>query len=205
MARSRAAYADAQPLSTAAVGTDVSQPEAGFNGVLPDTVIPGEEWRAISWTPTHAVSSLGRVMRLEGGHGRKPGHIHTQKPNSNGYPRVCVMVGGKYRYALVHILVCEAFHDPRPSPLHEAAHGDGDHTNCAKGNLRWATRSENENDKLRHGTAPRGSKNGRSKFSDEVVRAIRAAGGMQRDIARQYGMSEANVSMIRSGKLWSHI
>jgi len=30
MARSRAAYADAQPLSTAAVGTDVSQPVAGF-------------------------------------------------------------------------------------------------------------------------------------------------------------------------------
>jgi hypothetical protein len=51
----------------------------------------------------------------------------------------------------VHHLVLEAFVGPRPAG-HEAAHGDGDKTNNALANLRWATPKENAADRYRHGT-----------------------------------------------------
>lgn len=173
--------------------------------VEPETVIDGEEWRVIARNPRYAVSSCGRVMALFSGHGTRLGQVLHQKPNSNGYPRVAWMIAGKRKYILVHHLVCEAFHGPRPSPLHEAAHKNGQPSDCSKGNLRWSTRQENAADMVDHGTAPRGERNGRHRYSEAVIREIRSAPGPQRAIARRFGMSEANVSQIRSGKIWRHL
>lgn len=51
----------------------------------------------------------------------------------------------------IHILVCEAFHGPRPDGL-ETRHLDGNQLNNVVGNLCWSTRLENMRDQLRHGT-----------------------------------------------------
>lgn len=40
------------------------------------------------------------------------------------------------------------------------------------------------------------------KLTNEIAQAIRADQRVQRDIAREYGVSEATVSMIKSGKIW---
>lgn len=54
----------------------------------------------------------------------------------------------------VHRLVCEAVNGPPPTPEHQAAHSCGKgHLGCvARNHLRWATRIENEADKILHGT-----------------------------------------------------
>lgn len=172
---------------------------------LSTSPIDGEEWRVTPRHPGYAVSSLGRVMRLAGGHGMKPGHILRQRLNSNGYPRVRWFTDGRDKEVLVHQLVCEAFHGPRPSPLHEAAHRNGIHSECSATNLSWKTRTENEADKLAHGTSPQGERNGRAKFVPETILAVRSAKGRQCDIARRFGMSEAHVSEIKSRRTWKHL
>lgn len=43
-----------------------------------------------------------------------------------------------------HILVCTAFHGPRPSPRHQVDHIDRDKWNNHPENLRWVTPRENQ-------------------------------------------------------------
>lgn len=52
----------------------------------------------------------------------------------------------------IHVMVCEVFHGPRPTPQHQVAHINGDRLDNRAANLRWATPSENIADQVRHGT-----------------------------------------------------
>jgi hypothetical protein len=47
---------------------------------------------------------------------------------------------GERQCVYEHIAVCLAYHGPKPTPFHEAAHGDGNPQNNSKENLRWARR-----------------------------------------------------------------
>jgi hypothetical protein len=83
-------------------------------------------------------------------------------PNSHGYPAVKVKLpDGKTRKMLIHREVCEAFHGPKPSPLHEVRHLNGDRSDNRPDNLSWGTRSENAKDRMSHGTDA-GARNGQS-------------------------------------------
>lgn len=68
----------------------------------------------------------------------------------NGY--ASMLSEGQTKY--VHRLVCEEANGPPPTPKHDAAHSCGrGHEGCVtRRHLRWATRAENEADKIRHGT-----------------------------------------------------
>lgn len=108
----------------------------------------------------------------------------------------------------VHSLVCTAFHGPRPSPKHQVAHKDGDKTNNAAVNLRWATAKENIADKILHGTMAHSEANGRAKLTIEQVREIRrrmAEGETQKGLAQAYGVAASNISHIATGKNWSYV
>jgi hypothetical protein len=72
----------------------------------------------------------------------------------------------------VNILVCMAFHGPRPSAHHEAVHYNGKNEDNSSCNLRWATKLENERDKRLHGTAPQGERNGGAKLLQNQALAI---------------------------------
>lgn len=112
---------------------------------------PTEEWRQSEMThKTYAVSSLGRVMTL------RPGRIGTmlrQWVDDEGYAHVCLTIDGKQKRRAVHVLVADAFHGPKPTPQHQAAHGDGNPQNNAASNIRWATAKENQRDRFEHGTS----------------------------------------------------
>lgn len=56
-----------------------------------------------------------------------------------------------------HKFMCELAHGPRPSSKHEAAHSCGNALCVNPGHISWKTRSENELDKRRHGTASGGA------------------------------------------------
>lgn len=108
------------------------------------------------------------------------------------------------RLVSVHRLVCEAQHGPASTPKHEAAHSCGNSSCCNAKHLSWKTRAENEADKVVHGTAPRGERQGSSKLAEADVREIIALSGKlsQREIADRFSVSQGNVHLIHQRKRW---
>jgi hypothetical protein len=102
---------------------------------------------------------------------------------------------------LAHRYVCSIAHGPANG--RQAAHSCGNKKCANKKHLRWASRSENEADKLKHGTHNRGERHSLVKLSREEVFAIRAASGTQRDIANSFGVVQQTVSDIKLGRRWS--
>lgn len=156
-----------------------------------------------------------------GGPGRKTKELRPLKsimPSPNSYKKYLIVnlrnPGGKWRTKShdVHILVCEAFHGPRPYGQfpqdYHASHVDGDRYNNQPNNLKWETRQENEARKENHGTIMHGSKNGWSKLDESDVLCIRdllTSGMTQTEIARSLSISQQNVSDIKRRKRWRHI
>lgn len=101
------------------------------------------------------VRSLDRYLRAACGGSRlhRGRTLKSRAVNrSSKYLRVSLGGADKPVYRSVHVLVLEAFVGPRPTPNHDACHGDGDPLNNRLENLRWATKSENQRDRVRHGT-----------------------------------------------------
>lgn len=86
-------------------------------------------------------------MRRDGKPKRLRGQILKPTVNGDGYARVAL--SGRCRS--VHQLVLESFVGPRPEGM-QACHGDGVGTHNHLGNLRWDSISENQFDRVRHGT-----------------------------------------------------
>lgn len=109
---------------------------------------------------------------------------------------------------LVHHLVLEAFVGPCPEGM-ECCHNDGDNSNNRLGNLRWDTKRSNESDKSKHGTNNQGERHGMSKFTADIVRAIRAdyATGLysQSELAKKNRCGQMQISRIVTRKQWAHI
>lgn len=110
------------------------------------------------------------------------------------------------RWGIVSRFACEEAHGPPPTPEHEAAHSCG---NASAGcvsprHLRWATRAENEADKVGHGTSQHGERNAQAKLSGAEVAEIRALKGSasQSQIAARFGITQSAVSMIQRGLRW---
>lgn len=100
--------------------------------------------------------------------------------------------------------VCIEAHGEPPSPSHEAAHSCGNgHLGCVNPHhLRWATRTENEADKIAHGTRLRGEKMKNHILTDADCEAIRALRGSmsQKAIATIYGVSQQHISAVQTGR-----
>ena len=104
-------------------------------------------------------------------------------------------------------VMCEAAHGQPPSPEHQAAHSCGNGTGGCMNprHLRWATRLENEADKIEHGTLMRGERQGGSKLTTEVVMAIREQAGVisHGKLAAHYGVSRSQIGRVINGKRWA--
>jgi hypothetical protein len=108
--------------------------------------LAGEHWLGIEGFPGYEVSDLGRVRRqLASGETR----LLRATPNKSGHRSVTLRVGGRPRSLLVHRLVLQAFVGDCPPGL-ESCHADDDPTNNRLTNLRWGTRAENIDDRLRN-------------------------------------------------------
>lgn len=104
--------------------------------------------------------------------------------------------------------VCEAIHGPPPTPEHHAAHSCGKgHEGCVTPqHLRWATKIDNEHDKIVHGTHNRGERCGTAELTEAEAIEIRSLKGRehQSSLAKRFGVSQSTVSRIQNGKLWKH-
>lgn len=127
-----------------------------------------EETRRIPGWPAYCVSESGKVGRIG-----KPGWLSPSRSKRGGYLIVSLWTNNRGVTKPVHQLVAIAFIGPRPSRAYDCAHFDGDKGNNHWRNLRWATRAENEADKVRHGVSNRGERNGSAKLTDEQTVEIR--------------------------------
>ncbi|SED41874.1 HNH endonuclease [Rhizobiales bacterium GAS191] len=106
-------------------------------------------------------------------------------------------------------IICERVHGPCPPPTSkhewfEVAHSCGNgHLGCVNRNhLRWATRRENMQDSIKHGTRPRGSAVASAKLTEDDVRVIRSSTLPRKQIAAQFGIHERHVDSIRRRAWW---
>jgi hypothetical protein len=124
--------------------------------------------------------------------------------NPSGYGRV--KVPGSNKITGAHRLICEKVNGPPPSPEHLAAHSCGKgHEGCVtKRHLSWKTPSENQLDRIVHGTDGRGEKNPRARLTADAVRQIRALSGVisHEKLGRQYGVSRPTIGLIMNRTNW---
>jgi hypothetical protein len=74
------------------------------------------------------------------------------------------------------------------------------------GHLENGTQKQNIADMVRDGTAPIGNKHGRSKLTDDEVRAIRARHTEnQRKLAKEFGVCQATITNIILRQRWKHL
>ncbi len=82
------------------------------------------------------------------------------------------------------------------------AHNDGDFTNNTPENVRWATPTENQRDREGHGTHNRGERSHLRKLTWDDVSEIRESPEPNPHVARRFGVTSANIRMIRRMKTW---
>ena len=90
------------------------------------------------------VSDLGRVKSR-----RK---VLAAGPDAYGYPKVSLCRNGVAKTARVATLVMAAFVGPRPMGMEIRHFPDRNPANCSLANLSYGTHSQNEKDKIEHGT-----------------------------------------------------
>lgn len=135
----------------------------------------------------------------------------------NGYAYVLIYTGKTRRKWRVNRVICETFNGPPPTSLHQAAHNDGDKSNNAPSNLRWATCKENFYDRFDHGTWPAGTKNGQAKLTEDQVKIIKfeysialtpkgpVRRGKRQELAHRFGVSVSLIRNIIAGNGWKHV
>lgn len=113
----------------------------------------------------------------------------------------------KTRMTRASRMACVAMHGPQPDGKPHAAHtcGNGSRGCCNPHHVYWASVSDNQRDRVLHGTSNRGSRQGRSRLSEEDVRSIKARlkeGSGPTEISRIYGVHQTTITCIKTGKIW---
>jgi len=76
---------------------------------------------------------------------------------------------------------------------------------CNPKHLFLGSQGDNRRDAAMKGIAARGERTGTSKLTEDQVRAIRLDVRTGVEVAREYGVSPANISIIRTRKAWKHL
>ena len=173
--------------------------------------VESENLRACPSYPGYYADEKGGVFSDKARNGRnKNGQLRQLKPVLNvcrGYWACSLRIGGVTKTVTVHHLVLDAFVGPRPHGM-ECRHLDGNKENNRLENLRWGTRSENERDKIAHGTDHRGEKHHAANLTWQQVEQIRreyrrhTPGFMQKDLAKKLGVSRRTVEKVLNNRTW---
>lgn len=169
-----------------------------------------EQWKPVyGWESSREVSTLGRVRTVERlvtdsfGISRKYKSRLLSISLLQGYPRVRLCHNGIKKDGKVHVMVLESFVSPRPVGL-QACHVNGNRQDNRPENLYWGTAKQNANDRVRHGTDPKGWRNPRAKVTPEMIKTIRAAEhGSLNKLRKSMGIPSGTFWSIRTGRNWS--
>jgi len=173
-------------------------------------IINGIEVKTHPIFTNYAVSKCGKVYskpRRDRMNHRLGGWLK-QPPGTKRALFVNLSEKGKRYLRRVHRLVLETYIGPRPVGM-ECRHLDGNPTNNNLDNLCWGTPSENQADRLIHGTDIRGEKSGMSKLTEKDVRLIFQTyhDGIysQSYLAEQFGVARTTVQAIIEKRTWKHL
>lgn len=166
-----------------------------------------EIWKAIPGHPGYEASTLGRIRSVDrvatmnGGTFIRRGVVLKTEPLPSGYFQVSL---NNQQSRRVNRIILITFDGAPPEGM-QACHNDGNRTNNRLDNLRWDTSKNNHADRIRHGTAPVGENNGRSKLSAEQVICIRGDARPRYVVAAEYGVTPSLISQIITRRIWSHV
>jgi len=194
--------------------------EKNSAGSVPGSTVSVSRERAIAvadgierWLPVrgyeglYMVSNHGGVISLPR---RTRGGMRGGRPLKlvlgSGYFGVSLCKDGRVQQCTVHVLVLEAFDQPRPAGC-LALHGPGGLLdNRWPENLQWGTPAENCADRLRDGTHQRGEKMYAHKLTEIQVIEIRkryAAGETRRVLADEFGVSQSAITGCVKRRTWA--
>lgn len=124
---------------------------------------------------------------------------------SHGYPIITydgIQIG-------VHRLVCQMVHGEPPHRKMHAAHSCGNgHLGCVNHrHLSWKTAKGNCDDRIGHGTLPRGESSSQSKLTEADVLEIRRIGRdmTQMQLASMFNVDRSTIGYVLRKTTWSHI
>ena len=159
-----------------------------------------ERWKDITgYEGKYQVSSHGRIRSLTRTVARKlgtftlKGQIIVPWKSSHGYWMISPCWKQKRKAFSVHDLVCRAFIGPRPRGM-VIDHIDGDRLNNRLDNLHYVTPKQNQR------------KRKDAKLTEAHAAQIKMLSETksQQKIAEQFGVSQAMVSKIVTGRLWAN-
>lgn len=125
------------------------------------------------------------------------------KSNINGYGAFQVGTGVK---RLAHRFAYEIHHG-EPPPAGLVVRHRCDNIKCVNpDHLELGTHADNMRDKVLRGRSARGEASASAKLTEDQVRLIRSApDGQGRTMAREFGVSEGQISLIRNRHAWQHV
>ena len=128
--------------------------------------------------------------------------------HKSGYLYVVLFKNGKRYFKKLHKIIAETF-----IPNHEnhpfVRHLDDNKLNNSLENLAWGTHQDNMDDRKKNGNNVKGERNGRVKLTEEQVIQIRqkyiSRKYTQKQLAKEYGVSQFAICNITNYKRWKHI
>lgn len=170
-----------------------------------------ETWRpVVGYENIYEVSSSGNVRRLHDGNRYRALSVLRPTKHRDGYCSVILSDAEHRRSTLrVHRIVLTAFVGCPPSG-HECNHKNSVRDDNRVENLEWVTPSQNVLHTYQNGRTPlRGTSNPNARFTEADIRGVRMLCDSKAltytEIARMFGMTRNNVSLIGRRRAWNHI
>ena len=162
-----------------------------------------ETWKQIESAPHYAVSTLGRIRRIDQPNADR---VLNTWEGRRGYTYITLRTNGVSRGYSVHRLVMGAFVGPNTKQVN---HKNGVKSDNRLENLEYVSAHANRaHAKAILDAYPKGEKHPNSRLSEDEVRQVFALidrGMSDRQIADFVGCTGANIWMIRKGKAWKHL
>lgn len=159
-----------------------------------------EIWIKAFKSDLYEVSNLGRVKSLNKNKKNKNFKFQILKPilNNRGYNMITI--DGKMQKLCR--LILKSFTEDSSLQVN---HKNGIKTDDRLENLEWCTASENIIHAYKNNLIKKGSLHHKSKLSEKKAKQIFFDERSERDIAKDYGISQATVNRIKRKITWAHI
>lgn len=102
------------------------------------------------------------------------------------------------------VLILDGQPKPNP-PKHHALHSCDNRSCFNPAHLRWGTHQDNIDDAVRRGRMAWGERAGRSRFTDDQIRAVLRDPRRPKLVGDELGVDSAYICRIRSGDIWKHL